>query len=602
MKPQAIAIVLVLMLISATAYAADDKPAQSRTPISTVPYEGYQKAPDVQSAVPAELEEAMKIAMESGNIAEQRRIGDAIRALLPPQTLRKSTADADAQPAMTPAVFSPEWYANDIRVHTGNLQYHGYRQLDLKKGEDGNLYLGVNCYGVTSYTGYIYVYKSTNGGLTWSGVSGVTSPTAYFGEFSMLIESKNASILDSTRITILYTRSASSTMSGAAVRYASFLRNGSAWYGGTDIETPPSGHMFGSPSAFSDGMYFSSGTYLGVVAAEYNTNRDTSFGIYLWRSTDWGVTWTGAKFNTGYQDFNPTVFLKPGTAYTLDSAYIAVERRFSTSTLVRVLATKFNPPTASWNSYYLPPTSTGDIYQKPFINVRQTARAYGSSRDMLITVVKNGGAVYHESTNGGVSWNYDYDLDMGVRTNYTFCASDTLTAGGGCYIAAYTNTGGDTVGVRRGVLGFLGTRVYRNSKQASLSVGPSCAIYRNGTTKLSAYAYPGYGPTDVWFNQESLVGAVEKTTEEPTVFRLDQNFPNPFNPATTISFAVPKRSNVSLKVYDLMGREVATLVEDNLEPGGYQTAFDGSRFASGVYVYRLTAGQSTFSRKMVLTK
>ncbi len=81
-----------------------------------------------------------------------------------------------------------------------------------------------------------------------------------------------------------------------------------------------------------------------------------------------------------------------------------------------------------------------------------------------------------------------------------------------------------------------------------------------------------------------------------------QNFPNPFNPSTQINFSIPKNSNVSLKVYDSNGSEIATLVNGNKAAGNYQVNFDASKYASGIYYYTITAGSFTYTRKMILMK
>lgn len=88
----------------------------------------------------------------------------------------------------------------------------------------------------------------------------------------------------------------------------------------------------------------------------------------------------------------------------------------------------------------------------------------------------------------------------------------------------------------------------------------------------------------------------------PVRFELYQNFPNPFNPETVVSFQLSAVSDVRLVVYDLLGREVAMLVNERKTAGRYDVKFDGSRLSSGVYIYRLTAGNSVETRKMVLTK
>jgi hypothetical protein len=88
----------------------------------------------------------------------------------------------------------------------------------------------------------------------------------------------------------------------------------------------------------------------------------------------------------------------------------------------------------------------------------------------------------------------------------------------------------------------------------------------------------------------------------PAVFSLRQNYPNPFNPSTTIAYQIPSAGRVMLSVYDLLGRVVATLVDERKDAGSYTVRFDGRALSSGVYIYRLTAGQYIQTRKMVLTK
>jgi len=88
----------------------------------------------------------------------------------------------------------------------------------------------------------------------------------------------------------------------------------------------------------------------------------------------------------------------------------------------------------------------------------------------------------------------------------------------------------------------------------------------------------------------------------PTRFSLTQNYPNPFNPSTAISFNIPSRSLVSLKVFDLLGKEVATIVSGELPAGSYTERWDASTMTSGIYFYRLQAGSSTETKKLVLLR
>jgi hypothetical protein len=99
-------------------------------------------------------------------------------------------------------------------------------------------------------------------------------------------------------------------------------------------------------------------------------------------------------------------------------------------------------------------------------------------------------------------------------------------------------------------------------------------------------------PTPVYFD-EFFVGAVGSTGvrdiggELPKLFNLEQNYPNPFNPATVIRYQIPEASVVTLKVYDVLGREVSTLVNEEQKPGNYEAVFDASKISSGVYYYRI---------------
>jgi len=85
-------------------------------------------------------------------------------------------------------------------------------------------------------------------------------------------------------------------------------------------------------------------------------------------------------------------------------------------------------------------------------------------------------------------------------------------------------------------------------------------------------------------------------------YRLDQNFPNPFNPSTKITYSIPERSNVSIKVFDLLGSEVIELVNGEVETGQYDLTFNTNNLPSGIYFYKLQAGSFVETKKMILLK
>jgi len=83
---------------------------------------------------------------------------------------------------------------------------------------------------------------------------------------------------------------------------------------------------------------------------------------------------------------------------------------------------------------------------------------------------------------------------------------------------------------------------------------------------------------------------------------LRQNYPNPFNPSTTIKYELPRSSEVRLSVYDMLGREVAILVNERMNAGVHEVKFDGSGLASGVYLYRMWAGEFVATKRLLLLK
>jgi hypothetical protein len=104
-------------------------------------------------------------------------------------------------------------------------------------------------------------------------------------------------------------------------------------------------------------------------------------------------------------------------------------------------------------------------------------------------------------------------------------------------------------------------------------------------------------------NFDNLITSVLLSSSElPSKFNLAQNYPNPFNPSTTISFSLPSKSFVSLKIFDVVGREVKTLVSQELSAGNYKQQWNANGMPSGVYFYRLQSGSFTETKKLILLK
>jgi len=122
-------------------------------------------------------------------------------------------------------------------------------------------------------------------------------------------------------------------------------------------------------------------------------------------------------------------------------------------------------------------------------------------------------------------------------------------------------------------------------------------IVANYRTSFSVWAGDGY----LWMIELKTATDVDNVTASPEGFILEQNYPNPFNPSTVISYRLSVNSYVTLKVYDLLGREIATLVNEPKQAGEFEIEFDASKYglSSGVYLYQLTAGSFSSTKKFV---
>jgi len=165
----------------------------------------------------------------------------------------------------------------------------------------------------------------------------------------------------------------------------------------------------------------------------------------------------------------------------------------------------------------------------------------------------------------------------------------------------------------------------RNENSAALSSVESIIIKGDGTLKIEETASLNYPRTNLMVVNyrgavavfggkdpkgkvvpyvEILIGETVPVDNEsiPTSFVLEQNYPNPFNPETFINFHLPTTSNVQLKVYDILGNEIATLVNEIKQPGVYNVKFNAEKLPSGVYIYKLQAGKYLAIKKMMLIK
>jgi len=550
--------------------------------------------------IPSSLLEELNATDDNGDLDTRMRLNKQVDEILGTaanmQDLNKTstiTANFNNPP------FEKDWYTSDVQVYSGSVaSAGGFRQLDLKRGEDGWMYLVVNKSGSP---GAFSIYMSSNGGATWPGVINYSAGSGYIHNIAMLVESRSNSVLDSTRLLVYFTFGSTINGDNASLYCLNVKRTG---IGGVvySVGSPGGGNKFEYVSACSDGMYYTSATFVHAVVREA-TNAGVQVGIRHFRSTNFAASHTGVLINTTYNDYYPSCAFSAETG--TDSVYIAVERRISaTEYELRMIVTS-GQPTTNHRIFYITNAVSGIKYEKPAITIVQ--QSVSIPKKVLVTYTRNRNPRYCYSSDGGGTWSVDNLLapNSVQIADYTICNSDSLTSGGQYVIAGYVTDDGDSVSVKQGSIpGGLPYVYYkRNSHQASGVVAPVCAIYKNGATKYAAFGYAGFGPTNVYYNAEHMLTAVQPVSNNiPDKFELSQNYPNPFNPATYINFSIPEQGIVKLTIYDLLGREHAVLVNENLVAGTYKVNFDASGLASGVYFYKIQTNGFTDIKKMMLVK
>ena len=141
-------------------------------------------------------------------------------------------------------------------------------------------------------------------------------------------------------------------------------------------------------------------------------------------------------------------------------------------------------------------------------------------------------------------------------------------------------------------------------------LGTGVAVFDHGTYRIAgALAQPirqnpgQLTSEQLWYLPVQITTRVaQKENSIPIEFSLDQNYPNPFNPTTTIQFTLPEASLVTLKLFDILGREVVTLVDKEMTTGSHKVLFDAKNFASGVYFYRIQAKSEDSGSRQALMR
>ncbi|MFZ4591780.1 MAG: T9SS type A sorting domain-containing protein, partial [Ignavibacteria bacterium] len=317
---------------------------------------------------------------------------------------------------------------------------------------------------------------------------------------------------------------------------------------------------------------------------QHPVNPDILYGCFkqkLYKSTDKGLTWA---FTTSSAIVSKPVYSAAQSSLITNN--IMVASREGTVSLVRSSNGGYNWQDITGNLAALAGGYSMRLQADPF-----------NGNTFYLMKSAYSGAIVIKTTNFGTNW-IDISSDLPkVPVNDIFIDSanaGVMYIGNDFGVYRSTNNGGNWARLNNG-MPFVPVLDF--------------SYFNYNGTKLLRVATFGRGVFELNINQPISVN--DPSGIVPSEYSLSQNYPNPFNPSTVIRFGIPKSVSsprvlggdlVQLKVYDITGREVQTLVNEKLQPGSYEVLFDGSRLTSGVYFYRITADNFIMTKKMLYIK
>jgi len=306
-----------------------------------------------------------------------------------------------------------------------------------------------------------------------------------------------------------------------------------------------------------------SGTDLCLYSLHFYNNTVgicSGFSRIVLYTTNGGNNWMSGTDPSELSVFRSSFMVNASTGYCVGAVWIDTEVAKSTN------------GGANW-------LHCGNIFE---FFIHNDLHFFDSENGIVVSTAggTTGGGIFR-TTNGGANWfvvqYYSYGLfgvDFPVPTI-------GYAVGGNGYIIKSTNNG------------------YRWSQQISGVSSTLNAV--DFIDSLNGFTVGDSG-TVLKTTNGGITFILKNLNESPLSYKLYQNHPNPFNPVTNIKFELPKSTQIKLTLFDVLGREVATLVKDQLSPGTYDFKWDGSNYPSGVYFYRLEAGDYVETRKMILLK
>jgi hypothetical protein len=423
----------------------------------------------------------------------------------------------------------------------------------------------------------IYYKRSTDEGVTWN------------NDVRLTINSSPSEIpsitLSGSIIHVVWRDMRDGNME---IYYKRSNDNGTTW--GADMR------ITNTPSVSSYPKVSSSGSTLHLVWQDIS---GSFFELFYKRSSDGGITWsseTQLTTHTSGVPGNPNLSCNESTVHLVWS----------------------DSKDGDDEIYYKRSTDNGINWGS---DVRLTNRIGSSgpptisvlANDIHIAWVDSAKVYYKRSSNNGITWSVDTILTPGTFGGQSSANPSIFLSGSMVHLAYSYGSSNSEIYYNRSTDGGISWGINTQISN-SVSVARDTRITASGTSAHVIWTDTRHGSTnhEIYYKRNptgNSIGIKKISTEIPDDFMLNQNYPNPFNPISNIRYSVPsgkyqiaKSGFVTLKIYDVLGKEVVTLVNEKLKPGTYEVTFDGTNYPSGVYFYELTAGDYKQTRKMLLIK
>jgi hypothetical protein len=489
--------------------------------------------------------------------------------------------------------------------------------------------------GYSSSSGNLYYNLSTDGGATWPRYGDLNAGTA--------------NLLRYPSVTISNAQG-SSNIADAILVWAAPNLDAPAGFGDMSygVDFPLGG---GAPVAFNVAIDsgLSSSVALHTNGANTLWSMDGDIGVYHWNTLDF-VTVNGSyPAPWDYTNIpNAWGYVGPAKSVTGTMDYLGYQGRFTgndTNTVINFGYSTSGDGGATWSGWTTPSPSLNSLPgMGPNYDIDRVPT--GVASDMVVDA--NGYphffAVAVDTTTDTYSLIEVYESASGWAVTFikTGLNNDTKKAYGGLdqtswAVRAAIDAGGNVMGVAwqdgatsaatdtladiwftsRDIAGSWSTpeNITMSPALPELVLHAAPLLKSNGSDSYTMYmsvstsrdnlSNPGeVDVTMMWVGSHTfnVVTDVRELPGVPETYALEQNYPNPFNPSTVINYSIPTAGFVSLKVYDLLGQEIATLVSEDHQPGNYSVDFSATDLANGAYFYRITAGSFTDVKKMVLMK